>query len=439
MRRPLALLALCVLPAAAAAQVPTATPRALAMGNAYSALARGFEAIAWNPALLASTHGYGVTVGLPAGSAEVGNNAFSIDDILTYRDKDLSDADKQYLLDRVVNDDSTLQARGNFGVHSLGFSIGSFAVSLSSSGYVQAQASRDAVEFALNGNGAFAGTGNFFDLAGSGGRAWAATTLAGSYARFFPTPMGRLNVGVTAKRVWGNFLGLARDDGSQVGTDTVNATGQVIYTDYPQGDFSGIGDIFGKSAGTGFGVDLGGALELDDRLTVSLALINAFGSMSWKEDRLRYERASYTVALDANGTVRDTTSDSSLVGAEIDTDAQAVALRDSLLQTEGFARLLRGGVAYRVAGFTLGGDVQMRLSTGVDRQPDFMVGGGAEYVVLGFLPLRAGIRTDFGDVTAFSGGTGLRLGPFALDLSAAAIMGSSNPGVIVGAGFGLFF
>ncbi len=439
MRRALALLGLLALPAAASAQVPGSSVRALGMGNAYGALARGYEAIGWNPALLASTHGYGVTVGLPQATAEVGNNAYSIDDILSYRDKDLSDADKQYLLGRVVNDDSTLQARGLFGVHSLGFSIGSFAVSLSSSGYLQAQASRDAVELALNGNGAFTGTSNFFDLAGSGGNAWAATTLAGSYAMFVPTPMGRLNLGVTAKRVWGNFLGRARDDGSEVGTDTVSATGQVIYTDYPGGDFSGMGDLFGRSPGTGWGVDVGAALELNDRLTVSAALVNVLGGMSWKDDRLRYERAFYTVSLDITGIVRDTTADSVLVGAAIATDAQAAAFRDSLLSNTKFARLLRGSVAYRLGGFTLGGDLQMRLSTGLDRQPDFMIGGGAEYVVGGFLPLRAGLRTDFGDVTAFSGGTGLRLGPFALDFSAAAIMGSTNPGVIVGAGMGLFF
>jgi hypothetical protein len=256
---------------------------------------------------------------------------------------------------------------------------------------------------------------------------------------FFPTPMGRLNAGVTAKRVWGNFLGVARDDGSEVGTDTVNAVGQMIYTEYPQGDFGGLSDIFGRAPGTGFGVDFGGALELSDRLTVSAALINAVSSMSWKEDRLRYERAFYTVSLGGTGIVRDTTADSILVGAEIDADAQAVALRDSLLHTEGFARLLRGGVAYRVAGFTLGGDIQMRLSKGLDRHADFVLGGGAEYVVLGFLPLRAGFRTDFNETTAFTGGTGLRLGPVALDVSAAAIMGSANPGVVAGAGLSLFF
>jgi len=439
MRRILSLAALALLPAAAAAQVPGSSARALGMGNAYGALARGFEAIAWNPAMLASTHGYGVTIGLPTGTGEIGNNSFSIGDILDYRDKDLSDADKQYLLSRVVNDDSTLMGRAAAGINALGFSVGSFAFSLSSSGYVQAQASRDAVEFALNGNGAFTGTGNFFDLAGSGGEGWGVTTLAGSYARHFTTPMGRLNAGVTVKRVWGSFLGRARDDGSQVGADTVDAVGHVIYTDYPNGDFSGLGDIFGRSPGSGYGVDVGGALELSDRLTVSAALINVIGSMSWKEDRLRYERAFYTVSLGSNGIVRDTTADSVLVGSEIATDPQAVALRDSMLADARFSRQLRGSVAYRMGGLILGGDLAMRLSHGLDRTPDVAAGGGVEYTVLGFLPLRAGVRTDFHQTTAVTAGTGLRLGPFALDFSGAAFLGSRNPGVIVGAGMGLFF
>jgi hypothetical protein len=439
MRRSLSALALVLLPAAAAAQVPGSSTRALGMGNAYSALARGYEAIAWNPALLASTHGYGVTVGLPQVSGEFGDNAWSISDFLTYRDQYLTDADKQYLLGRVVNDDSTLQARAAFGANALAFSVGSFAFSFSSSGYVQAQASREAVDLALNGNAGYVNTGNFFDLAGSGGRGWAASTLAGSYAMFFPTSMGRLNAGVTVKKVWGNFLGLAQDDGSHVGTDTVDATGQVIYTDYPQGNFGGLADIVGRAPGSGFGVDLGGALELNDRLTVSVALINAVSTMSWKDDRLRYERAFYTVSLGGSGIVRDTTADSVLTGAAIAQDPQAVALRDSMLAISGYARLLRGGVAYRIAGFLLGGDVQMRLSRGLDRHSDFVVGGGAEYVVAGFLPLRAGFRTDFQKTTAITAGTGLRLGPVALDVGGAAIMGSTHPGVIAGAGLSLFF
>lgn len=439
MRHALAIAALVLLPSAAVAQVPGSSTRALSMGGAYTALARGYEAVAWNPALLASTHGYGVTVGLPQAYGELSNNAWSIGDILDYRDQDLSDADKQYLLSRIVNDDSTLVGRVNAGVHSLGFSVGSLAFTFSSSGYVQASASRDAVEFAFNGNGGFASTGNFFELAGSGGRAHAATTLAGSYAMHFPTTMGRLNAGVTVKRVWGNFLGRARDDGSRVGTDTVDAVGEVLYTDYPNGDFSGMGDIFGQSAGTGFGVDIGGALELNDRLTVSAAIINLASTMSWKEDRLRYERAVYTLTLGANGVVSDTANTQVLTGSAIASDPQAAALRDSLLENAGFARLLRGGVAYRVAGFRLGGDLQMKLSSGLDRHADITAAAGAEYVVLGFLPLRAGFRTDFDQTTAFTGGTGLRLGPFALDIGAAAIMGSTNPGIIGGAGMSLFF
>lgn len=440
MRRPLSLLVALAMPAALAAQLPPNSARSVAMGGALTALARGYEAIAWNPAQLAMPHQPSVSIGLLQFGGELANNAYSIGDITKYRDQTLTDADKQYLLSRIVHDDSTWMVNGNLGFGAVAVSVGPLAFSFTSSGYVQASASRDAVQFALNGNAGFVGTGNFFSLAGSGGNGWAASTLAGSYAMRFPhSPLGALAAGVTLKRVWGNFLGMARDEGSQIAADSANAHGEVIYTDYPNGNFSGAGDIFGKAPGTGWGVDLGGTLELTPQLQVSAVLVNAISGMSWKDDRLRYDATDYILSLSPSGVVSDTTNTVTLTGSQIDANPVAAAFKDTLLQRSDFSRLLRGGVAYRMAGFTLGGDLQLRLTEGLDRNSAVAAGGGIEKIFFGVLPLRAGFRTNFSDRTAITGGTGLHLGPFALDLSGVALLGSAHAGVAVAGGMGLTF
>jgi hypothetical protein len=147
----------------------------------------------------------------------------------------------------------------------------------------------------------------------------------------------------------------------------------------------------------------------------------------------------YTVQQTASGSITDTEVRTTLVGSEIDGDPTASALRDTLLAHADFSRLLRGGVTLRVGGLRVSGDLQLRLSEGLDRQPSQALAGGAEYVLLGFLPLRAGIGTDFANSVTLSAGTGLRLGFINLDVGIADITGTTRPGVRVGAGLGLIF
>ncbi len=441
MRRIALSLALLAAPAALTAQLPGPSTRALGMGGAYTAIARGYEATTWNPALLAASGRPGFSIGLPHGALEFGSNAYGLSDFRRYADEALTDADKATLLGKV---DSTLEVRSFAGVAPLALQIGRFAVSLGSSGQLSAGLGRDAVELMLYGNASRSGAGQFFTAAGSNGRGWAATTLAASYAMPFSTPMGRLSVGATAKKVWGHALGLARETSSQFQVNpafSAQAAGHAIYTRYPSGyDFEGLGDLFSGDAspGSGFGVDVGGVLELPG-ITVAAVIVNAVGSMDWQADRLQYERGTYGVTQLPGGQVSDTQSQLSLTGAAIDGDAVARALRDTLLATASFSRLVRVGATTRLAGIRLAADGQLRLSEGLDRQPSQAVAAGAEVVLLGILPLRAGLATDFADGFTLSGGTGLHLGPVKLDVSIANISGTDRPGVIVGAGLGLVF
>jgi hypothetical protein len=430
-------------PTALLAQIPETSPRALGMGSAYSLLAEGFEAASWNPAVLATSHRPGFSIGLPAASMEFGSNSWGLSELRRYADKALTDADKQALLDMV---DTALVVRGHAGVAPFGLSIGPFAISAATAASTEAGLGRDAVELVLFGNASRTGPGQYFTAAGSGARGWSATTVAASFALPFALPLGRLSVGVTGKKVFGHGMGLARETASQLRANpafSANAAGHAIYTSYPDDySFETPGDVFGSTAspGSGFGLDVGGVLELAGRqLTIGAVLVNVVGGMSWDESRLRYERSMQNVVQNPDGSVADFDSVLTLEGAAIDADPVARELKDSLLARSDFSRLARIGATMRLGGLTLAGDAQVRLSRGLDDRPQQLVRAGAEYVLLGFLPLRAGIGTDFAETLTLSGGTGLHLGPVRLDVGVANLSGSDRPGVRLAAGLGLIF
>ncbi|MDO8665999.1 MAG: hypothetical protein Q7J79_05265, partial [Gemmatimonadales bacterium] len=99
----------------------------------------------------------------------------------------------------------------------------------------------------------------------------------------------------------------------------------------------------------------------------------------------------------------------------------------------------RVGVALKKGMLTLSGGGQLRLSEGLDRQPDRLISGGAELNLLSLLRLRAGAASNLGSTLMVSGGAGLQLLGVNLDFSAANISGSDRPGVVVGFGLGLMW
>ncbi len=446
MRRTMLALAGLLAPAVLSAQLPDPSPRALALGGAYTSLARGYEAVAWNPAMLSATGRPGFTIGLPHLNLELGSNTYSWKDFRTYANHFLSDADKQYLLGQIGLDDSVLTVRNITGITPIGLSIGSFAFAAGTAGDVDLSLGRDAVELALYGNAGRTGVGEFFTARGSRGRGWAATTLAGSFSHAFRIPAGRLSVGVTYKKIYGHGLARANETSSSFGINpsfAVTAAGHAIYTNYQTGyDPQGLGDILSGQGtpGTGYGVDIGGVLQLGGRaMTLSAVLVNAAGSMTWDPSRFAYERATFQVSQNANGNVQDTLIRTTLqTETQIAADPIARAYRDSILANSGFAKVLRVGVALRSGALSLSAGGQLRLKEGLDRQAAQQVSGGAEYRLLGLVPIRVGAASDFKSLI-LSGGTGISLLGLNIDISAAHIGGSDRPGVIFGVGAGLIW
>jgi len=450
MQRLSLVLAGLLVPAALAAQLPDPSTRALGMGGAYTAIARGYEAVAWNPSLLAAYGRPGFTIGLPHVAVEVGSNTYGFSDFRKYANSFLDDATKQALLDKITG--STLTIRTLVGLQPFGLSVGPLAFMVGTSGQMDGSVGKDAVRLALFGNAPRPGTSTTFSAAGTTGRAWAATTMAGSLALPFRVPLGRLSVGATYKYVIGNFIGTAADLGTQVAFNplfTATEAGEAVYSNYSK-DCSGSGNSFkplgtgpcGGKAGSGYGVDLGATLQFaHGGITLSAVVVNALGSMTWDRSRIAYDRTLRQTTQLPSDSVKDTVLVSQTLqgDAAISANAQAAAFRDSLLANGNFTRLARVGFALKSGQLTLAADAQVRLKAGLDEQSSKLVSAGAEYRVLGILPLRVGASTDFAGATMLSAGTGIQFLGINIDASIANISGTTRPGVRVGFGLGLIW
>ncbi len=445
MKRISLVLAGLLVPAALAAQLPDPSTRALGMGGAYAAIARGYEAVYWNPSALATLGRPGLSISLPHVDLDVGSNTYGFSDFKKYAHSFLTDADKQALYDKISG--STLDLQTRVGAAPFGLSIGPFGLLVGTAGEVNGNIGKDAVRLALFGNAPRPSQSTSFTAAGSAGRAWAATTAAGSFALPFRLPVGHLSVGVTFKYVIGNFLGFAQDLGTQISFNplfSATEAGQALYTNYDKNcstyNLVGTGMCGGK-AGTGYGVDLGGTLQLlHGGITVSAGLVNAIGSMTWDQSRLAYDRTLRQSQQNSSGNVTDTVLvKQSLDATGIAANPQASALRDSLLANADFAKLARVGFALQRGKLTLAATAQVRLKEGLDTQSSKLLSAGAEYRLLGVLPLRVGASTDFAGAFMVAGGLGIQVVGINIDGSVANISGTTHPGIRLSAGVGLIF
>src|SRR4051812_23878031 len=101
----LAALALAVVAQAAAAQIPNSSTRAVGMGGGYTASAKGYEAIAWNPALLGMPGHPKFSLNLLQFGVKLNSNAYGYSDWKKYHGQFLTKADKDSLLAEVRQGD----------------------------------------------------------------------------------------------------------------------------------------------------------------------------------------------------------------------------------------------------------------------------------------------------------------------------------------------
>lgn len=374
----------------AAAQVPNADVRALGMGGNATALASGYSAVAWNPALLAFPNER-ITVGLGPVSADVRSGPVNWWDWQPFDSDTVPFGERERWLARVESEGAQEGGAGG-EITPLAASVGHFAFQLSSVAHAGARLSPGAAELVLFGNVGRNGTLCSCSLAGSQLDGYAVSTAAVSAGLpITDLQVGQLSAGATLKYTVGHALVHGVDAGSTFGPNpTLDVTFPLVMTDTATSSI----DI-----GSGVGIDLAVALRRPD-FTLGASLKNVVQTFGWDVKLLRYREGRAIL-----------TRDTQFADVHDSPYASAPAELKRFVEDRTFAPELALGVALDpTERITLAGDLRSRLgSPGIDRTPAFHVGVGGE-VRWSVLSVRAGGAVR-GDGYQLSGGIGASLGP----------------------------
>ncbi len=434
--------------------------RALAMGNAYSAVAEEADMAAWNPALLGLSRPYtpAFTLTAPSVNLGLGNNFFSYDSLLgllpddTGNSRILGDANMDALMKSF--NDPTVQLAVDSGFRTA-LALPPLRTSVMLQGDVDVQnlgLPKGIFELLLQGNT----TARDIRLEGmKGGTLSALASAAVSHGLPIPFLAGReSSVGVTVRYIqglaWGTVLDasgsiLTVDEEGRLAADA----GARTLVSYSQdvGKVLGLGSGGADLLGTGSGVtaDLGFACKWNDQINWGVTVGN-LGFIKWnkvqdKVATLKFAPTNLGMGYNAGADGTDQTTGQPkdpFKNATTSTDGEYNGLDNVDGRIPAYARLgfsWRGGVTFpRISNsplywnappvpVILAADLQQGFGTGygISTVPELHVGVEARPLTE-FLPLRMGVT--FGGVRPMVGlGVGLDLKFMKLDLATGTMYG----------------
>jgi hypothetical protein len=367
--------------------------RSAAMGGAFTGLAKGVNTAKYNPANL-GLDGYR-QIGLEFASlgASITNNSFSLSDYNNYTGTTLSTADKQDILDKIPTEGLSIDA--DIKASAMSLSLGHFVLSFNAVGAADVNLNRDIVDLILNGN-AYADT---IDVTGSYSDGLSYATAGLSYGMsLYSSGTRQLAVGFTASYIRGIAI-----------EEVVSLRG--LAAAYETG-FQGEGEAIIRTAsgGSGYGLDVGAALKLNNSYTAGVRVENIISKINWDNDP---QEQGYIFQFDSASV--DEFDEDIVTSDDYSIDIDAFSTTLPAVMNVGFAHT--SGKLLWAVDWTQG----FRAAPGTSTKPRIAV--GAEYKLLGLLPLRAGYGTGGDRATSFSFGSGIDLLGFYLD--AAVVTGST--------------
>ncbi|CAN5869747.1 hypothetical protein BH23GEM9_BH23GEM9_29870 [soil metagenome] len=408
-RAPILALLLTLAPAAASAQLANTVPTALGMGDNYTALARGYSAVAWNPAGLAMAGGPSASATIGAMRVLGGLGPVTLGDLKTWQGEIVpADVRQRWIAD--INRDGGQKGAAGFDFTIAAFQAGRFGAQVSTSGRTINDIAPGMAELILMGN--VDADGNLRDVALGGSDIDAQVYSTGALSFGIPLMVqegaGRLSLGITAKYTIGHVLGVTNES---VGQATAEPAGlrlsfPIAYTPVTYG-----GTKYKIRAGSGFGIDVGAGYQRG-RFSLGAVAQNLFNSFEWDQSLLRYRPLEIVFSDD-----------------EIDTDidweplTSAPANLRALVDASTFNPTFALGVAVAaMPRVTLAADARFGSTEGMATRPPNHIGAGVEARPVRWLPLQAGAAwVSLGDERSglqYGGGLGLQLGTFLISASA---------------------
>jgi hypothetical protein len=395
--------ALMLVATSAAAQLPSASASALGMGDNYTALARGFNATAWNPAGLGMSSNPLVSFGLMSIRGLGGLDPVSLADLKAQEGSKVSADIRSQWLDEIIAEGSE-EGSGGTDVTWLSASVGRIGVQLSSRARAVANMGPGAAELILFGNAGRTGTPVDVSLNGSSFDVAITSTIAMAYGQpLIRTANHSLALGVTGKYTFGHLMFTGQDNGGEVRADPL-----AVELDFPM-VVSDTVFVFDKlNNGNGWGLDVGLAYQ-GGAWAAGVTAKNVFTNFGWDESSLFYRPGEAVFNTDEN--------ESDFQPQPFSAAPQS--LRDRVANMVG-APELAAGVAYqpnrRVA---VSADYQHRFEESPLRDTNTHLGAGLELRPLMFLPIRVGgaLLNDSGKLGSV--GVGLEFGAVNFTVSAA--------------------
>ncbi len=393
------------------------SPRAVAMGGAYTALARNIEAPYWNPANLGLSDGNNFSINLFNVGVGVKNNSFSLSAYDKYNGKFLTDGDKQDILNSIPADGLSLDLLAE--ASALNFSVSNFAVTYKGYAASSINLDRDPFELLLYGNAVM----REVSLSNSRSEGYGIADASLSYGRAIQKWQGgEFAVGASFHYLRGlAYQKILESDGGVVTTDT---------------GFVGSGSLLMRTAlgGSGFATDLGVSVRFEENWYFSAAWQNAYSKLIWdnETEEMLFTFDMQPITIDA---MADSAESDSLVTSS-DTTYSVDAFGSTL------PSVFKLGLARKYHNMIWSVDWAQGFANRPGQGVNPRISAGFEYKPLGFLPLRTGFGFGGDQGTVYSFGFGLHFGPFNFDLGLAnsgSPLPSHTKGATVALGMGLYF
>lgn len=380
------------------------------MAGAYVGLARGHEALHWNPANLALAGGPTWSVQLPNLFANAGIVGPDAADLKYFGTTDPTDAQRAELLGKI---NGQMELGGSVELPLIGLQVGNFAVGVKTAAVVNSSLSKELVDLFLytkqHGDIDFNKI-NEYRVGNTAFRDSRHTTVQAAYGRSF----GAFSVGLGGRYVMGQELQRGRVFEPEVDLDA--------------GTFHLPVMSVRATSGTGYGLDAGVAFQPRAGLTLSASVENVVQQMTW-DDQLELRQARFS--SDEIGDLTATELTDRLAARPLDGDAvdlQTYEVAKDLFNESYFPRVLKVGAGWESNSTSLG------VTYAATQGKGDLHAGWPSYVALGveqrlpllrFLAVRGGYATGSG-ASAITGGLSMDLGPVSLIGSAASVSGSAE-------------
>lgn len=393
---------LLALAAPAAAQLPNASAAALGVGSNFTASARGFNSVAWNPAGLGIANNPKVSFALMSFRGLAGLDPVTLGDLKAYEGEFVPVEVRQQWYDQIVAE-GTEQGSAGTEITFLAASVGRVGLQISSSARASGTLGPGAAELLLFGNAGRTGQVQDIALAGSSFDVAVTTTGALSYAQpLIRTPDRSFAVGATVKYTFGHLVFTGEDQGGRV---TANPLG--VQLSFPV-IVSDTVFVFDKlDNGAGVGVDLG-AIFQTGAWSLGVAAKNVVNTFKWDEASLFYRPGEALFNADESESRFD---------PEPFGNAPA-SLQERVNSLVGQPEIAAGVAFQPNRRILLNADFRQRLEDATMGEPRSHLGAGLEIRPLSFLPVRVG-GAILSEGSMVSGGLGLEFGVLNLTASAA--------------------